>query len=58
MSSDYELSREEKTYEQWFPTFVRPRPSKFFFLQDGTGIIDARARYRAAALRLRNTEIE
>jgi hypothetical protein len=35
--------------KQWFSTVVRPRPGKFFFYT-------TRARYRAAARRLRNTD--
>jgi hypothetical protein len=37
--------------EQWFSTSVRPRPGKFSFYK-------TRARYRAAARRLRNTALE
>jgi hypothetical protein len=43
--------------DQWFSTFVRPRPGKFFFIR-WPGIIDARAWYRATAWRLRNTVLD
>jgi hypothetical protein len=44
------------TLSQWFSTLFRPRPIKFFFsIRRGPGIIDAWARYRAVARRLRNT---
>jgi hypothetical protein len=37
--------------DQWFSTFVRPRPGKFFFYK-------TRARYWAAARLLRNTGLD
>jgi hypothetical protein len=40
-----------KHLEQWFSTFVRPRPGNLFFYK-------TRARDRAAARRLRNTDLE
>jgi hypothetical protein len=40
--------------DQWFSTFVRPRPGEFFFF-----FLNKRgARYRAAALRFRNTDLD
>jgi hypothetical protein len=44
--------------DQWFSTFVRPRAGNFFSIRRGPSIIDARARYRAAVPRLRNTALE
>jgi hypothetical protein len=37
--------------DQWFSTFVRPRPRKFFFYK-------TRAQYRVAARRLRTTDLD
>jgi hypothetical protein len=39
--------------KQWFSTFVRLRPGKFFFLQDERPV-----KLRAVARRLRNTDIK
>jgi hypothetical protein len=45
--------------QQWFSTFVRPQPGNFFFsIRQGSGIIDARAQYRAVAQWLRNTAVQ
>jgi hypothetical protein len=41
---------EDSTLHQWFSTFIRPRDGKFFFYK-------TRARYRAAARRLKNTAL-
>jgi hypothetical protein len=44
---------------QWFSTFVRLQPGKFFFsIRTGPGIIDARARYQDAAWWFRNTALD
>jgi hypothetical protein len=43
--------------DQWFSTFVRSQPGKFFFIRLRPGIIDSRARYRAATRQLRNIDL-
>jgi hypothetical protein len=42
---------------QWFSTLWDRGPVNCFFIRRGPGIIETRARYRAAAQRLRNTEL-
>jgi hypothetical protein len=47
----FERAKTFPALDQWFSTFVRPRPGKFFFYKK-------RARYRAAARLLRNTALD
>jgi hypothetical protein len=46
----FERAKAVHALDQWFSAFVRPRPGKLFY--------KTRARYRVAALRLRNTALE